>query len=344
MPAYPHKILPVFVPFAGCRNRCIYCNQLKITGQSNGELIESARRQIDFCLSYSGSWNELAFYGGSFTLIPQQDRLGLYNLAHEKGFTNLRFSTSPNGINEEVLLEAESYGVKTIELGVQSLSDKVLKLNKRPYDSTQCFNALSMLKDRFTTGVQIMTAMYGETAEDVVHTVDTLLSYSPTYARVYPTVVLADTELENLLRQGTYLPPVASDVLLRTAYAYSSFASAGTNIIRTGLQHSDDLVKSIRGGFYHPATGDLIRTLITLIYLNKYGPIYTNQANAHKLYGYKALARKHFPDKIIIDESSRVDFRKICAASKEHIFENNGRNPERNSASYACELVSQTND
>lgn len=344
MKTSPNKILPVFVPFAGCRNRCVYCSQTKITGQSTGNLLGNAEEQIKAHLEYSSVWSELAFYGGSFTLIPQNERLALYSLAREKGFQTLRFSTSPDGINEGVLKEAEGFGVRTVELGVQSLSDNVLRLNKRPYTSAQCLKALEMLKGRFITGVQIMTGMYGETAEDVINTVNILTGFTPGYARIYPTVVLAETELEQLMNQGAYTPPAPEDILIRTAYAYAAFTANGTNVIRTGLQYSIELEKSIRGGFYHPAAGDLAKTLITLIYLKKCGEIRTNQASVQKLYGYKALARKLFPDKIITDESATADFREICAKAKEHFFENNGRNPERTTASYAAELVRQTHD
>ncbi|QAR31911.1 radical SAM protein [Geovibrio thiophilus] len=338
------KILPVFIPFAGCRNRCIYCNQHKITGTGGCGLTESAERQIDKYLTYSSTWDELAFYGGSFTCLPQKDRTALYSLAHARGFNALRFSTSPDCVGEDVLDEAEACGVRTVELGVQSLSETVLRMNKRPYDAAACLEAVKAVQKRFITGIQMMTGMHGESAADVIHTADTLAAVKPDYARIYPTVVLADTELAELFESGAYVPPSPAEILLRTAYAYAALTSAGTNVIRTGLQYTDNLENSIKGGFYHPAFGDMVKTLITLIYLHNYGEIRTMEADAHKLRGYKALARKHFPDKIITDESFQTDFTEICMKTKEHIFENNGRNPERHAASYSEELIRQTHN
>lgn len=338
------KILPVFIPFAGCRNRCVYCNQHKITGTGGSGLIENAARQIEEYLTYSDTWDELAFYGGSFTCLPEKDRTALYSLAHSQGFRTLRFSTSPDCVGKDVLDEADSWGVRTVELGVQSLSDKVLRLNKRPYDSEGCIEAVRAVQERFVTGVQMMTGMYGETAADVIRTADTLAAMKPAYARIYPTVVLADTELADLYSAGAYIQPPPPEMLLRTAYAYASLTSAGTNVIRTGLQYTDSLENSIKGGFYHPAFGDIVKTLIILIYIHNHGEIHANGTEIQKLGGYKALARKHFPDKIITDEGSSADFSEICMKAKENIFENNGRNPERNAASYAEELIRQTHN
>jgi histone acetyltransferase (RNA polymerase elongator complex component) len=341
---FPRRILPVFIPFAGCRNRCVYCNQNRITGTGSGSLLENASRQISDYLSYSDKWDELAFYGGSFTCIPQKDRLALYELAREKGFDRLRFSTSPDCVGNDVLDEAEAFGVRTVELGVQSLSDGVLSLNKRPYDAETCLKAIKSVSRRFITGVQMMTGMYGETAADVANTADSLAALKPAYARIYPTVVLADTELAELYKTDCYIPPTPAEMLLRTAYAYAALTSAGTNVIRTGLQSTDSLEDSIKGGFYHPAFGDMVKTLIILIFLHNYGEIYASQADIHKFFGYKSLARKHFPDKIIIGEDFQTSLPEICLKAKEHIFENNGRNPERNSASYAEELIRQTHN
>ncbi|MCD8492684.1 MAG: radical SAM protein [Geovibrio sp.] len=333
------KILPVFIPFAGCRNRCVYCNQHKITGTGGSSLIENAARQIEEYLTYSDTWDELAFYGGSFTCLPEKDRTALYSLAHSKGFRTLRFSTSPDCVGKDVLDEADSWGVRTVELGVQSLSDKVLRLNKRPYDSEGCIEAVRAVQERFVTGVQMMTGMYGETAADVIRTADTLAAMKPAYARIYPTVVLADTELSDLYSAGAYIqPPPSGDASPHgVCICLTHFRRNKCHPHR--LQYTDSLENSIKGGFYHPAFGDIVKTLIILIYLHNHGEIRANGTEIQKLGGYKALARKHFPDKIITDEGSSADFSEICMKAKENIFENNGRNPERNAASYAEELI-----
>ena len=143
------KILPVFIPFAGCKHRCVYCNQYKITGALGGNIAESAASQIYQYLSFSSSWDELAFYGGSFSCLPERDRLALYKTAKENGFKVLRFSTTPDCITDEILLEAKQHGVKTIELGIQSLSERVLRLNKRPYSFEECVEAVKKVRRGF---------------------------------------------------------------------------------------------------------------------------------------------------------------------------------------------------
>jgi histone acetyltransferase (RNA polymerase elongator complex component) len=334
------KILPVFIPFAGCRNRCVYCNQSRITGVASGSLIESASEQISKCLSWRTEWSELAYYGGSFTCLDRDTRLSLYNLAHSKEFSVLRFSTSPDCVNAEVLSEAYDNGVRTVELGVQSLSDDVLRLNKRPYKAETAIEAVKAVQKRFTAGVQIMTAMYGETAYDVIKTADDVAALKPAAARIYPTVVMADTELEELYSSSVYAPPSPAETLIRTAYAYCALTAAGTKVIRTGLQYTPETSASVRGGFYSPSTGEMVKTLIYLVYLNKCGDIRTTQETLNSFYGHRALARKHFGDKISASGTRPPDMEEICRRAKEHLFEDNSGKIQRETASYAEELVS----
>lgn len=85
-----NKILPVFITFAGCTSRCIYCNQHRITGIQQSDVITSAKKQIDECISMGVEWTELAFYGGSFSCLPSDIRDDLYALAHQTGIKDFK--------------------------------------------------------------------------------------------------------------------------------------------------------------------------------------------------------------------------------------------------------------
>ena len=65
------RIIPVFIPHAGCPHQCIFCNQKKISGQAETSLL-NAEKQINKYLQWvnASSENEIAFYGGSFTALP----------------------------------------------------------------------------------------------------------------------------------------------------------------------------------------------------------------------------------------------------------------------------------
>ena len=58
--------------------------------------------------------------------------------------------------------------MRTVELGAQSFSDKVLSLNGRGHTAAQIESAFTLLREKgFTAGLQIMTGLPGETEEDL---------------------------------------------------------------------------------------------------------------------------------------------------------------------------------
>ena len=129
-------ILPVFIPHAGCPYQCIFCNQRTISGEQDSSL-EGARRQIEGLLAWArlDPSNELAFYGGSFTALPMDRQRALLELAETyraRGlFGPLRLSTRPDAITLEILALLREHHVETIELGAQSLDDRVLAAARR---------------------------------------------------------------------------------------------------------------------------------------------------------------------------------------------------------------------
>ncbi|MBQ8005393.1 MAG: radical SAM protein, partial [Clostridia bacterium] len=134
-----HYNIPIFIPHLGCPNDCVFCNQRSISGhlyfdeESVPEQIENALATIE--KSGDKCECEIAFFGGSFTGI---DRALMISLL-EKAFayvksgrvTSIRLSTRPDYIDDEILSELKSFGVTDIELGVQSMDNGVLVLNRR---------------------------------------------------------------------------------------------------------------------------------------------------------------------------------------------------------------------
>ena len=46
-----YKILPVFLPFSGCKNICLFCNQSNITGESEKDVVRNVNEQLHYYLS-----------------------------------------------------------------------------------------------------------------------------------------------------------------------------------------------------------------------------------------------------------------------------------------------------
>jgi len=316
------KILPVFIPFAGCANRCVYCNQDAITGKHINSLIDDVKKQIDWYLSISTRWDEISFYGGSFTCLPYNLRKTLYKIALTQ-FSSIRFSTRPDCIKDEMIYEFYENSVKTVELGVQSLSNKVLLKNNRPYGSDVALNAIDKLsKSNIDVVAQIMVGMFAENREDFTYTVDELVKHQIKGVRIYPTVVLKGALLQTLFEEKSFSPLTFKETLLRSAYAYIRFLAHEKKILKVGLQYSESFCENIIAGYYHPAFGDIVKTFILLVYLHIFGSIKIKKGDFSKVAGYNGIVKKVFYDNIIIDNnSSDFDFGYICKKIESRLSE-----------------------
>ena len=130
--------IPIFVPHRGCPFDCVFCNQKRITGTQKEVKADDVHNIIGEYLKTLPSKNrriEAAFFGGSFTGIPINEQSELLAAANEylkKGdIDGIRLSTRPDYIDKEILDNLLKYGVTTIELGVQSMDDGVLKSSNR---------------------------------------------------------------------------------------------------------------------------------------------------------------------------------------------------------------------
>jgi histone acetyltransferase (RNA polymerase elongator complex component) len=321
-----NRILPVFIPFLGCNNQCIYCNQQAITGKKIASLYDDCNNQIKEYLNFSTNWDEIAFFGGSFTCMDSSYRKILYRLASENRFRNIRISTRPDCIDEEILEELLQNNVKTVELGIQSTSDRVLKQNGRSYTRKTVFATIGLLKDKFKTAAQFMVGMYGETAQDIFQIIEDIKQMPVDVARIYPLVVLKNSPLENIYRQNLFVPASPNNILARSAILYSYLNSFNIQVIRIGLPDSEHLKGSIIAGFYHPAMGDIVKTVVISAYIEKFGVI------PFKISGFKKII-EIFYNKYPVSE---VSFNKMINKVTEGKIEDNWRFFER-----ASNIVSQ---
>ena len=257
------RILPIFVPHAGCPNDCVFCNQKRISGSLLPASAEMVRAAVSALAP--GSGYELAFYGGSFTAIPETEQEALLAAvvpARESGaVSTLRVSTRPDAVMEEKLARLRRYGVETVELGAQSMCDEVLLRSGRGHTSEDTVKAAKLVKDAgFTLILQMMTGLPGSDDARDIQTARSIAALHPDGVRIYPTVILRDTPLYDLWQAGMYREHTVEDAVRVCARILPIFADAGIPVIRLGLNPSDELSGGAAvGGAYHPALGELVR-------------------------------------------------------------------------------------
>lgn len=266
------KTIPVFVPHMGCPNDCSFCNQRKITGKDDEMTPELARKLIEESLSTIESvYVEIGFFGGSFTGIELKTQRELLSVAKEykdaKKIHAIRLSTRPDYIDEERLALLKVYGVDTIELGAQSMDDEVLKLNRRGHTSEDTQKASHLIKSYgFKLGLQMMTGLYGDSDEKCKQSAEKIISLSPDCIRIYPTLVLSGTYLDELYNKGEYIPQNLDAAVKLCADLKTRFDEEKIPVIRIGLMSSDNInpEKDVIAGPYHPSIGELVLSEIYL--------------------------------------------------------------------------------
>ena len=265
-----HVNIPVFIPHLGCPNDCVFCNQKRISGTSsfNKAHVEGIIKNALSTIDPNQCETEIAFFGGSFTGIDRGDMLYLLETAHKfissGQVKSIRLSTRPDYISDEILDILETYGVKTVELGLQSMDPSVLEASKRGHTAEQAVAACRAIKKRdFTLIGQMMIGLPCSTLEKELYTANIIAELCDG-ARVYPTVVLRETELCSMAKRGEYTPLCLNDAVERTGEVLLVFDSFGKKVIRIGPQSGDELYDPdvVYGGDYHPAVGELAENYV----------------------------------------------------------------------------------
>ena len=261
-----HANIPIFIPHVGCPNDCVFCNQRKISGHTHFDR-EAVRGELDeaFSTFRRDIPIQIAYFGGSFTGIDREDMCYLLSLANEYidagKCESIRISTRPDYINREILDILQENRVKTIEIGVQSMDERVLSASRRGHTASDTERAFSLIKSYdFELIGQMMTGLPASTEEAEVMTAERICEMGADGARIYPTVVFCDTALHDMALCGEYQPLTTETAVERTAAVLSVFMKQGIPVIRVGLQASEILTtgEGVFGGGYHPAIGEMV--------------------------------------------------------------------------------------
>lgn len=230
---------------------------------------EEVRETCERFLPADGSDTEIAFFGGSFTAIPRELMISFLEAAFpfikEGRALGIRLSTRPDCIDEEVLTTLKRYGVTSIELGAQSMDDRVLKLNGRGHSSQHVRDASNMIKAfGFYLGLQMMVGMYGadDPKKDAFYTAEEFIKLSPATVRIYPTLVVENTVLAELWKTERYKPLELETAVDISAELIKMFRKADINVIRVGLHSEESLQEQTLAGPFHPAFGELCESRI----------------------------------------------------------------------------------
>ena len=268
MPKKKPLIIPIFLPQQACPHQCVFCNQKAITGVIIDKPdVNHVVNEVNRFLSYKSpkhNYTQISFYGGNFLGIEKSYQKLLLETCNRfiktKQVQSIRFSTRPDTITQDSLEFLKDYPVSTIELGVQSMDDNLLRYSQRGHSTTDTIKAVSLLKNyKYEIGLQVMTGLPKESSKSHIETAKKTSKLKPDFCRIYPTLVIKGSPLAKLFEKGFYKPLSLKEAVYRTKNMFEIFTENKIPVIRMGLQSSLEFEKDhILDGPYHPAFGHLV--------------------------------------------------------------------------------------
>ena len=267
-------IIPVFIPFQGCPHRCVFCDQERISSQRGKKIDKDHVERILKQAIHSDGFDprrspEVAFYGGTFTNLPLDQIEGLLEAVtpfiEQKIIHRIRVSTRPDSLDEKRLKAMKQKGVFLVELGAQSMDNRVLDLSERGHSAEDTVSAVELLKKYgFEVGIQLMPGLPGDSSDRFYSTVKRVLELRPHVVRLYPAVVIRGTGLADLYDKGSYNPLGLDEAVDICMESCIQFENEGIPVIRIGLMSSPSLLEKgqVVAGPWHPAFGFLVRSAI----------------------------------------------------------------------------------
>jgi len=265
-------IIPFFISNGGCPHRCSFCNQEISGGDDPQELTaDYFHGKVRSFLTVAavgkkpGRDAEIAFYGGNFTgLAPaEQERLlGMaYRYVEAGTVKQIRISTRPDALDRGAVERLAHFGVRTVEIGAQSLDDEVLAAARRGHTAAAVRGAVNRLKEReMAVILHLMAGLPGDDAGKFAATLTRTAALEPRAVRLHPTLVFTGTALAAAYLQGHYTPLTLPEAVEICREACDFLEGKGIGVIRLGLQDTALMGKPgmVLGGPYHPAFGALV--------------------------------------------------------------------------------------
>jgi elongator complex protein 3 len=122
----------------------------------------------------------------------------------------LCLETRPDYCNDKEIKQMIKLGVTRVELGVQSLDDKVLKKIQRGHSVQDTIDSTKRLKDAYIkVGYHMMIGLPGSSTKKDINQFKELFSnenFKPDFLKIYPCLITEGTELFKIWKSGKFKP------------------------------------------------------------------------------------------------------------------------------------------
>ncbi|EYE89311.1 hypothetical protein Q428_03275 [Fervidicella metallireducens AeB] len=143
------------------------------------------------------------------------------------------------------------------------MDDEVLMLSERGHSQEDVVNSSRLIKSYgFELGLQMMIGLPGDNEEKDMETARKIIKLNPDFVRIYPTLVIKKTSLEEMFIKGEYIPLELEDAVSISKKLYKEFIRSRIDVIRLGLQVTEQINsgKDVVAGPFHPAFRELVES------------------------------------------------------------------------------------
>jgi len=239
-----------------CPGNCIYCIQEKGMPKSymSDEPAAARAKKLNFdpykqvksrleqfeITGHNPQKLQIIIIGGTFSAYPKdyasnfiksiydacnnkiainiEEAIDINETAHYR-VVGMSIETRPDWITEDEIVFLRKHGVTKVQLGVQSIDEKVLKTIQRGHSNDEIVKATKMLRNSgFKINYHLMPNLPGATPKSDISGIKEIFAnqnYRPDTLKIYPTIVLPNTKLYEMYQNGEY-KPWSDGVLMNT--------------------------------------------------------------------------------------------------------------------------------
>ncbi|BBJ27769.1 elongator complex protein 3 [Athalassotoga saccharophila] len=267
------KVIPIFFPNAGCKHRCVFCNEWMATMKTIPVSIED--EVVNACRIYHADEDsEIGLYGGTFTAMENWREIlkTVHDVALRVGVKGIRISTRPDEIKDVDFLVDN--GVMHVEIGAQSMVERVLVASKRNHTAEDVVVAARRLKEAgIKVSIHLMTGLPNDSKRDDIYSAFEVAKLRPDSVRIHPTLVLKNTELERLFLSGDYVPQTLDDAVDVVSDMITIFKNDKIQIERIGMYQDSETIVNVVAGPYHPAFGEMALSAMYKKFIDSVGAL-----------------------------------------------------------------------
>jgi oxygen-independent coproporphyrinogen-3 oxidase len=199
----------VYVHIPYCRDRCTYCAFTTIPDDpvAHGAFVEGVVSEWKR-LDHESAPRTISLGGGTPGLLERESIRSLLDAIRLSKCCELTseitLEVNPTNVTVDTLAGWIDIGITRLSIGIQTFNNSVLHGFSRLHNSRQAFEALELIGARWrqTWSADLLVGWGGQTPEQLVGDLDSLLGFAPPHVSIYGLTVEPGTPLARQAAKG----------------------------------------------------------------------------------------------------------------------------------------------